>query len=77
MGVIKCSAKSCGYFPLKKEQSEVVDIFKGGRCGFGRSAYYGNLPKAFDLINGTASRSMVVVVSLSDKACWRFYTLWI
>ena len=32
MDVIECSAKSYGYFPLKKDQREVVDIFKGERC---------------------------------------------
>ena len=32
MDVIECLAKSYGYFPLKKEQREVVDILKGERC---------------------------------------------
>ena len=68
MGVIKCSAKSCG-FSLSKKSRERLWIFLKWEdvfvCGFGRSAYYGILPKAFDLINGTASRSIVVVVSLS------------
>ena len=83
MDVFECSTRSYGYFPLKKEQREVVDIFKGKYVfvclptGFGKSVCYGILPKAFDLINGTTSRSIVVVVSLSDKACWSFCVLWI
>ena len=69
MDVIECSARSCRYFPLKKEQRGAVDMFLKGKdvfvclpTGFGKSACYGILPKAFDLINGT-SRSIVVVVS--------------
>ena len=82
MDVFKSSTRSGGYFPLRKEQREVVNIFKGNDVfvclptGFGKSVCYGILPKIFDLINGTASRS-IVVVSLSDKACRSFCILWI
>ena len=83
MDVIECSGRSCGYFTLKKEQREVVDILKGERCVFVLSnrgwemCLLCNSSKAFDLINGTASRSIVVVVALSDRACWSFCVLWI
>ena len=52
-GCINLSAKVAGYFPLKKEQKDVVikfmsgnDVFVALPTGFGISACYGILPKA-------------------------------
>ena len=76
MDVIECSAKSYGYFPLKKDQREVVDIFKGERCvcvsshSVWEKCLLQNSSKDFWFHYGTASRSVVVVVSLSDNTWW-------
>ena len=58
-----------GYFPLKKEQKDLVikfmsgnDVFVALPTGFGKSACYGILPKPFNSLKGT-SNSIVVVIS--------------
>ena len=76
-GRVECSAKSCGYFPLKKVQREDVDIFKGERyvcVSSNRVREKCLLRNSFDLINGTASRSNITI-SPSHKTFLYFGTV--
>ena len=75
-GCIDLSAKVAGYFPLKKEQKDVViklmsgnDVFVALPTGFGKSACYGILPKTFDSLKGTSNSIVVFISPLSALMC--------
>lgn len=66
MDIIKCLPRRCGYFPLKKEQRDGVDIFLKENnmfvclpTGFGENASHRNLPKA--IIRSTFCYSLFFV----------------
>ena len=77
-GCINLATKVAGYFPLKKEQKDIVIKFMSGNdvfvalptgTGFGKSAWYGILPKAFDSLKGTLNSIVVVISPLSALMC--------
>jgi len=64
------AGKSVRYDSLKTEQHRAVTAFASGRdvfialpTGFGKSLCYGCLPRVFDCLKGTKSKSVVVVVT--------------
>ena len=65
------AGKSVGYHSLKTEQQHRAvtafasrrDVFIALPTGFGKSLCYGCLPRVFDCLKGTESKSVVVVVT--------------